>query len=133
VFLVITARKVRWFFIGLVQKFMEECIRIPLLMRREKPTIDKKIALIALKDGGHRYMVRFRDEVVRVAPKHGNPNLLEAHCTSQKNYLAGTAESRRYKAVAMRLVLDQAPQYRAPMEAAKRELRETIKDQRRKQ
>jgi hypothetical protein len=125
VFLVITARKLRWFFIRLVQKLLEECIQIPLLMRREKPTIEKRIAL---KDGGHRYMVRFRNEVVRVAPKHGDPNLLEAHCTSTKNYLAGTPESRRYEAVAMRLVLDEAPQYRAPMEAAERELRETIKD-----
>jgi hypothetical protein len=96
-------------------------IQIPLLIRREKPTIDKRIAL---KDGGHRYMVQFRNEVVRVAPKLGHPNLLEAHCTSAKNYLAGTPESRRYKAVAIRVVLDEAPQYRAPMEAAERKLRE---------
>jgi hypothetical protein len=129
VFLVITIRKMRWFIVELVQKFMEEYIRIPLLIHREKPAIDKRIAL---KNGGYRYMVRFRNEVVRVSPKYGDPNLLEAHCTSRKNYLAGTPESRRYKAVAMRLVLDDAPQYRAPMEAAKRELRGTITDHRRR-
>ncbi|HEY7390347.1 MAG TPA: hypothetical protein VH640_17660 [Bryobacteraceae bacterium] len=124
VFLVISARKLRWFVVGLIEKFSEECVWIPLLIRREKPFIEKRIAL---KEGGYRYMVRFQNEVVRVAPKHHDRDQLDAHCTSKENYLAGTAESRRYKTVAMRLVFKEAPHYKEAMEAGERESREEIK------
>ncbi len=43
-------------------------------------------------------------------------------------YLPGTPESRRYKAVAMRLVLHEGFNTVRPMEAAKRELGGTIKN-----
>lgn len=92
------------------------------LLRREKPFIARRIAL---KDGGHRYMVQFRDEVVRVQANRTDPRRLEAHC--MKKYSAETAESRCRVSVALRLVLQEAPHYRASMEAAEREWRETIK------
>ena len=119
VFAVLAARKIRLFFLGLIRKCLDECFRIPLLVLREKPVIEKRIAL---KEGGYRYLVRFRNEVVRVEPRCTNPNLLDAHCTSRKNYLAGTPESRSYQTVAMRLVFKEAPQYREAMKASERQL-----------
>ena len=121
VFLILTARKVRWFFIELGRKLIDDHIRIPLLIRREKPVIARRLALT---DGGCRYMVRFRDEVVRVQADTTDPRRLEAHC--MKKYSPGIAESRCRESIALQLVLKEAPQYRASMEEAERELRESV-------
>ena len=91
------------------------------MIRRERPTITKKTAL---RDGGYRYTVQFRSEVVRVQPVHGNRKLLEAYCSSDP---ANTPESRRYEAAALRLVLEAEPEVRAQMKAAQQELQRASK------
>ena len=120
VFLLHLGRRLRW----MAQSLVEEHIRTPLLIHRERPTIAKKNAL---KDGGYCYTVQFRSEVVKVQPEYGDRRLLVARCRSKRNFLAGTPESRRYEAAAMRLVFEAEPQCRAQMEAAQQEARRALK------